>query len=89
MAKRSRLHVLRFTVGRKPSHYIKKYGLVQGDTLSSALCDVYYGNLVKSEIIPELGEPTEEESRVFVRAMDDFLLASTSKDTAERLVKSF
>jgi hypothetical protein len=78
---------------RKSKTYLRTRGLVQGDSLSSALCDVYLGHMVRKEIVNKLeflkkGAGGESEKRLFVRAIDDFLFVSTDQDEVIRSVRN-
>ncbi len=76
------------TGGRcKTRRYLKTRGLVQGDPLSAALCDLYYGDMVKRQLEPAmekavLASKKKGTTRLFVRGVDDFAFASTDEDEA-------
>jgi telomerase reverse transcriptase len=85
LSKKIQLHTLVFSCGRKQLFFLKKNGLIQGEPLSSLLCDIYYGHVVKKELKPRLREYFEKgASRMLIRAVDDFLFMSTSSSEAER-----
>ena len=44
---RNKSHAISLKIGRSAKLYRKESGLLQGDPLSSALCDVYLGDLVQ------------------------------------------
>ena len=61
---------------------------MQGDSLSMALCDLYYGDMVRRELWPAMVAATAlkgdaERKRLFVRGVDDFVFASTDRGEAE------
>ncbi len=88
--RRGRLHTIAISVGRSrgPLRFLKQKGLIQGDTLSSALCDLYYGEMVKSQLEPAMRrEVGAGERRLFVRGVDDFAFFSTSRREAERFLR--
>eukprot|EP00095_Tigriopus_kingsejongensis_P012078 maker-scaffold60_size442463-snap-gene-3.25 protein:Tk12078 transcript:maker-scaffold60_size442463-snap-gene-3.25-mRNA-1 annotation:"telomerase reverse transcriptase" len=83
------LHVIRFNVGKATKHFLKVKGLVQGDTLSTILCDIYFGQMVKSEMDPifQFSDPRHQSGRLFVRGMDDFLFVSVSRSDIVNFLK--
>ena len=87
---RCRLHLLRFGYTRRKGfngakHFLKRRGLVQGDPLSSFLCDIYYGEMVKEELWPALKPALKpQHARMLARGMDDFVFASTSKEEVSK-----
>lgn len=80
ICQRTCTHVIQFSVGKTNKSYLKTKGLVQGDSLSGVLCDIYFGYLVKKELNPifQFSDERIHQGRMFVRAMDDFLFASHS-----------
>ncbi len=85
LARRSSLHVLQFEIAGKIKRFLKTNGLVQGDCLSSGLCDLYYGDMVDKKLVPELRKAKEKGAlRFFVRGVDDFIYVSTSQSEVER-----
>ncbi|XP_059089014.1 telomerase reverse transcriptase-like [Tigriopus californicus] len=74
-------HTIRFSVGKTTTTFLKTKGLVQGDSLSGVLCDIYFGYVVKKELNPifQFSDPRFHQGRMFVRGMDDFLFASNSE----------
>ena len=63
--------------GKEKMFYVEK-GVLQGDPLSSDLCDIYYGHMVTTELSQFLTPPHGTEE-IFLRGVDDFLFISTDK----------
>jgi len=73
-------HIVAFRVGGKVRYYhLAGRGLVQGDPLSPDLSSIYYGHLTSTALAPFLRPPTGH-TELLLRAADDFLFLSTSRD---------
>lgn len=83
ITKRCRLHTMQLRMGQKRRHFLVTRGLVQGDTLSSPLCDIYYGHLVKTQLS---SFKSDGEEKMFARGMDDFIFATTDFHEAQRFL---
>ena len=79
---RNKSHAVSLKEGRSARLYRRTSGLLQGDPLSSALCDIYLGDLVRTELRPRLPGfvASRGEKRLLVRAVDDFLFVSLCKE---------
>jgi hypothetical protein len=73
--------------------FVFKTGLVQGDSLSAPLCNIYFGHLAKQHLAefmnsnPEktgTGNKSGTVNRFLARGMDDFIFASTDEEEANR-----
>ena len=75
--------------------FVFKTGLVQGDSLSAPLCNIYFGHLAKQHLAEfmnsnqeKTGTGTRAKSgtvhRFLARGMDDFIFASTDEEEAKR-----
>ena len=88
---RNKSHAVSLKVGRSARLYRRASGLLQGDPLSSALCDIYLGDLVRAELRPRLpfvaSRPPREEKRLLVRAVDDFLFVSLCKEEVRSFLR--
>ena len=89
---RNKSHAVSLKEGRSARLYRRASGLLQGDPLSSALCDIYLGDLVRAELRPRLpfvasrpGQPREK--RLLVRAVDDFLFVSLCKEEVRSFLR--
>ena len=71
------------TKGRYGDRYLlQTNGIPQGSVLSGFLCNFYYGNIEKNELLGEVlhqKQGTNEHRHLLVRIIDDFLLISTDK----------
>ena len=63
--------------GKEKMFYVEK-GVLQGDPLSSDLCDIYYGHMVTT-ILSQFLTPPHGTEEIFLRGVDDFLFISTDK----------
>lgn len=85
--KRILLHTLKLNLAKRKKYFLITKGLVQGDSLSSLLCDIYYGHLVKRHLSEFQGSSVAEYSETFLaRGMDDFIFASTDQNEAQRFL---
>ena len=87
---RNKSHAVSLKMGRAARFYKRASGLLQGDPLSAALCDIYLGDLVRAEIRSKL-RFVGGEKRLLVRAVDDFLFVSLCREEVRsflRLVSS-
>ena len=57
-------------------------GLLQGDSLSSSLCNIYLGHMVH-DCLTDFGR----QDSLLVRAADDFFFATTKLNEAERFLQ--
>ena len=92
VCQRIRLHTLSFTIGRKKNSYLLNHGLVQGDSLSVPLCNLYYGNMTYRHLKEFLTNDITEHNngghqRLLARGMDDFIFATTEMSEAERFLE--
>ena len=76
---RNKSHAVSLKMGRATRIYKRASGLLQGDPLSTALCDIYLGDLVRAKIRSVLGFVSREK-RLLVRAVDDFLFVSLCRE---------
>jgi telomerase reverse transcriptase len=60
------------------THYRLKRGIPQGSQLSSALCHIYYGHLVREHLFEFLNHPED----LLIRVVDDFLYLTTNGERA-------
>ena len=60
------------------THYQLKRGIPQGSRLSSALCQIYYGHLVRENLYEFLNQPDD----LLIRVVDDFLYMTTNSERA-------
>ena len=69
------------TEGRFGDRYLlQTKGIPQGSVLSGYLCNLYYGNIEKNELLRELFQNktgSSEHRHLLVRIIDDFLLVTT------------
>lgn len=77
-----REHVERNLVKIGKKYYRQKKGIPQGSVLSSILCNYFYAELERDV----LGFALEEDC-LLLRLLDDFLLISTNRTSAERFVR--
>ena len=75
-------HVERNIVKIGKKFFKQKAGIPQGSVLSSLLCNLFYAELEREL----LGFLKDDES-ILLRLIDDFLLITTRKEHAERLLK--
>ena len=81
--------VCRFAIKRSKSRvlllngkrYLIKRGILQGDVLSPALCNVYYGHMIHHVL-----SRFWKSSNLLVRAVDDILFATSDRQDAEDFV---
>ena len=73
--KRMKLHIIQLKVGRKKLYRVRK-GVLQGDPLSSALCNIYYGHLVQTHL-QKFAKINDEQ--IFARGMDDFIFVTKNE----------
>ena len=92
VCQRIRLHTLSFTIGRKKNSYLLNHGLVQGDSLSVPLCNLYYGDMTYRHLnefvtndVTKLD--SDRHQRLLARGMDDFIFATTDMSEAERFLE--
>ena len=86
---RNKSHAVSLKEGRSARLYRRASGLLQGDPLSSALCDIYLGDLVRAELRPRLPSvgSRPREKRLLVRAVDDFLFVSLCKEEVRSFLR--
>ncbi|XP_032779409.2 telomerase reverse transcriptase [Daphnia magna] len=60
------------------AHYQLKRGIPQGSRLSSALCHIYYGHMVREHLSEFLSSPDD----LLIRVVDDFLYLTASGERA-------
>ena len=87
---RNKSHAVSLKEGRSARLYRRASGLLQGDPLSSALCDIYLGDLVRAELRPRLpfvASRPPREKRLLVRAVDDFLFVSLCKEEVRSFLR--
>jgi telomerase reverse transcriptase len=60
------------------TNYQLKRGIPQGSRLSSALCQIYYGHLVRENLYEFLNQPDD----LLIRVVDDFLYMTTNSERA-------
>jgi telomerase reverse transcriptase len=70
-----------YVVHRGNQQFLMTCGQPQGACLSSVLCDIYYSDMDKTE----LGE-FQNDNDLLIRAVDDYLYATTNLDRAVRYV---
>ena len=68
-------------IGKK--FFRQKAGIPQGSVLSSLLCNLYYAEFEKEHLAF-----IHEEESLLIRLIDDFLLITTSKASAERFLQT-
>ena len=83
LCRRMFLHTAVYDVGTKQKTFLMIQGLVQGDPLSSFLSDIYYGDMVNTEMTTFINPP-EHVAEVFLRGADDFIFVSTDKKRVEQ-----
>ena len=84
---RNKSHAVSLKEGRSVRLYRRASGLLQGDPLSSALCDIYLGDLVRTELRSRLPFVASREKRLLVRAVDDFLFVSLCKEEVRSFLR--
>lgn len=62
------------------TNYRLKRGIPQGSRLSSALCHIYYGHMVREHLSEFLNHPDD----LLIRVVDDFLYLTPSSQRAKR-----
>lgn len=62
---------------------LRKYGIPQGSVLSTLLCSLYYAKLEKKTLTSFISEDD-----LLMRLVDDFLLVTPSKETAQTFFKT-
>jgi hypothetical protein len=73
-------HIVSFREGRRVRYFhLQGRGLVQGDPFSPDLSSLYYGHLTAARLAAFL-RPPAGHSELLLRAADDFLFVSTSRD---------
>ena len=80
IAFRIRNRTIKFSTDGRGTAYLVKRGLLQGDFLSSSLCNIYLGHMVQSH----LGEFTDPASNLLARAVDDFIFVTPDIEAAKK-----
>ena len=73
-------------VGSKELLYKQINGIPQGSTVSTVLCNLYYGDIEKRLINPDIERYEAGKPHFFVRLVDDFLYITTAQTALERFV---
>lgn len=90
-------HLTKHIVKIGPKYYRQKKGIPQGSILSSLLVNMFYAKMEREELGFESGQhkpsnssPSSGESdeSLLARYVDDFLLVTTSKSTANRFLNT-
>ncbi|PVU94436.1 hypothetical protein BB561_002534, partial [Smittium simulii] len=74
-------HVNKNLIKFGPRYFIQTQGIPQGSILSPLLCNLYFGIIEKTKIIPKF-----DKNCLILRQMDDFLFISTKKEMAENFL---
>ena len=73
------LHTGSYQVGGKIATFLVKRGLLQGDSLSTVLSDIYYGDMVSVRMVQFTKSPNQDTVEIFLRGADDFIFVSTDR----------
>ena len=85
--KRMKLHTIQHRIGTSKKYYLVREGLLQGDTLSTPLCNIYYGHMSRRYLKKFQDHAVEQSPGLFGRGMDDFIFISRSRDLAEEFLQ--
>lgn len=72
--------IRRIFVDNNDKRYVLRRGIPQGSKLSSALCHIYYGHMVKEHLTDWLAQPED----LLIRVVDDFLYLTPDGARARR-----
>lgn len=73
-------------IGKK--YYTQKTGIPQGSTISTMLCNLFYGNL-EAKYFEFLSDPPSTPPRsLLARMTDDFLLITLDREKAQQFLKT-
>ena len=68
-------------------YLVKNQGILQGDTLSTALCNIYLGHLTQT-YLKQFQEATFKQTLgLFARGVDDFIFICKQKELAEKYLQ--
>eukprot|EP00474_Spongospora_subterranea_P007041 CRZ07499.1 hypothetical protein [Spongospora subterranea] len=88
-------HIYNTTVEFNGQVFQQTCGIPQGSVLSSLLCSLYLADLEKQQLRPQMGFADQDwmwsdslSSGILLRHVDDFLLLTTSKSSAEAFLFS-
>ena len=72
------LHTGQLRVGGRSTTFLARRGLLQGDSLSPPLSDLYYGHMVATQMQQFTSAPPHA-TEIFLRGADDFIFVSTDR----------
>ena len=59
-------------------------GILQGDTLSTALCNIYFGHMAKTHLSRFQESIANQTNGLFARGVDDFIFVTKDKELAKQ-----